>query len=105
MSELEIRFVEVERTPIMRHYFTVECRTKDGVEFNLPVESSNGNAVFAMNQVCLACPKDYKSFGEVVSAILITRRLRRGHLSATLRGMDGYAVVDGKVQLVSRLTA
>jgi len=105
MNELEIRFVEVERTPIMRHYFTVECRTKGGAEFNLPVESSLGPALFAMNQVCLDCPKEYKNFGEVVSAIVVTRRLRRGHLAATIRGMDGYEVVDDKVQLVNRLMA
>ena len=101
MNELEVRFIEVGRTPIMRHYFTVECRTANGGEFNLPVETQNGQAIFELGQAC----KNVKENGEIVSAIVVTRRMRRGHLRARLHHIDGYAFVNGKRVHIERLIA
>ena len=101
MDDSQVRFIEVDRTPILRHYFTVECITAKGGEFNLPVESSNGTAIFELNKACNS-PKEN---GEIVSAIVVTRNMRRGHISARLHHLDGYAFVDGKMIHTERLIA
>ena len=101
MNELVARFVEVDRTPLLRHYFTVECRTANGGEFNLPVARVNRQAIFELGQAC----NNVKENGEIVSAIIVTRRMRRGRLVADLHSMLGHALVDGQMVPTERLIA